>query len=247
MKQNTVNRTNMKALSQIPLAIIGVILSTLSAHAQSPPTPPTPVEGRQHQITLGLTISSQGASTTATGTHRGTTTTTVAVPISTKRFSNRELLNLLVSKNVITSITGWSVSYFTDLSGNNVGAYIVKTGATPISIDAYLNISKTTGALQGTSTATATVGTTTTTTVTGSNLSLVPLYLGANFQAQGLYSNETATSASSTTVGDFEIDNIVGSDAYNPTTGAPVAFVPATNSIIEGWIYGSEGRKANLP
>ncbi len=237
----------MKALSQIPLAIIGVILSTLSAHAQSPPTPPTPVEGRQHQITLGLTISSQGASTTATGTHRGTTTTTVAVPISTKRFSNRELLNLLVSKNVITSITGWSVSYFTDLSGNNVGAYIVKTGATPISIDAYLNISKTTGALQGTSTATATVGTTTTTTVTGSNLSLVPLYLGANFQAQGLYSNETATSASSTTVGDFEIDNIVGSDAYNPTTGAPVAFVPATNSIIEGWIYGSEGRKANLP
>jgi len=238
----------MKALSKIPLAIAGVILSSVSAHAQSPPTPA--VEGRQHQITLGLTISSQGASTTATGTHRGTTTTIVAVPISTKRFSNRELLNLLVSKSVITSIAGWSVSYFTDLSGNNVGAYIVKTGATPISIDAYLNISKTTGALQGTSTATATTGTTTTTTttkVTGSNLSLVPLYLGANFQAQGLYSNKTATSTSSTTVGDFEIDNIVGSDAYNPTTGVPVAFVPATNSIIQGWIYGSSGRKANLP
>jgi len=123
----------------------------------------------------------------------------------------------------------------------------VKAGATPISIDAYLNISKTTGALQGTSTATATTGTTTTTTVTGSNLSMVPLYLGASFQAQGLYSNDTATSTTTTTVGEFEIDNIVGSDAYNPTTGAPVAFVPATNSIIEGWIYGSEGRKANLP
>jgi len=158
-----------------------------------------------------------------------------------------ELLNLLVTKGVIPSITGWSISYFTDLSGQNVGAYIVKTGATPISIDAYLNIGKTTGALQGTATATATTGTTTTTTVTGSNLSLVPVILGAGFHAQGLYSNETATTAPNTTVGDFEIDNIGGSDAYDPTSGAPVAFVPTTNSIIQGWIYGGEGKKANLP
>ena len=152
-----------------------------------------------------------------------------------------------MTKGVITSVTGWSISYFTDLSGQNVGAYIVKTGASPISSDACLSIGKTTGALQGTATATATTGTTTTTTVTGSNLSLVPLNLGAGFQAQGLYSNETTTSAPNTTVGDFEIDNIGGSDAYDPTTGAPVAFVPATNSIIQGWIYGAEGKKANLP
>jgi len=150
-----------------------------------------------------------------------------------------------VTKSVITSISGWSICYFTDLSGNNVGAYIVKTGATPISIDAYLSISKTTGALQGTATTTATTGTTT--KVTGSNLSLVPLYLGAGFQAQGLYSNATATTTPNTTVGGFEIDHIVGSDAYDPTTGVPMAFAPATNRIIEGWIYGGEGKKANLP
>ena len=100
-----------------------------------------------------------------------------------------------MTKGVITSVTGWSISYFTDLSGQNVGAYIVKTGASPISSDACLSIGKTTGALQGTATATATIGTTTTTPVTGSNLSLVPLHLGAGFQAQGLYSNETTTRA----------------------------------------------------
>ena len=234
----------MNVSTRISLAIAGQILSSLSAHAQSPPTP---VEGRQHQIILGLTLASQGASTTATGTRRGTTTTTVAVPISTKRFSNRELLNLLVTKSVIPSITGWSVSYFTDLAGNNVGAYIVKTGATPISIDAYLNISKTTGALQGTATATATAGTTTTTKVTGSNLSMVPLFIGGSFQAQGLYSNDTVTNAPNTTVADFEIDNVVGSDAYDPTTGAAVTFAAASNSIIQGWIYGATGKTANLP
>ena len=123
----------MKASSRIPLAIAGLTLSALSEHAQSQPTP---VEGRQHKVVLELAISSQGASTTTTRTRRGTTITTVAQPtISTKRFSNRELLNLLVTKGVITDITGWSISYFTDLSGNNVGAYIVKAGATPININ----------------------------------------------------------------------------------------------------------------
>lgn len=240
---NPIEDTTMKTSSHLPLAIIGLTLSSLNAHAQ----PSAPVEGRQHRIILELTISSQGATTTTTRTRRGVTVTTVAQPpITTKRFSNKDLLNLLVTKGVITDITGWSISYFTDLSGNNVGAYIVKTGATPISIDAYLGIDKATAALQGSATTTLTTSSTTTTTVTGSNLALVPLHLGAGFQVQGIYSNDTATNAPNTTVGDFAIDNIGGTDAYD-STGAPVTFVPATNGIMQGSIYGTWGVKANLP
>jgi len=231
----------MKA--RIALAIAGLTLSTLNAYAVSPPTP---VEGRRHMVTLEFTISSQGQTTTTTRTRGTTTRTTVAQPISTKRFSNRQLLNLLVTKGVISDITGWSVSYFTDLSGHNVGAYIVKTGVSPISVDAYLHIGNSTDALQGSTTTTTTTGTTTTTTATGSNLSLVSLHLWAGFQAQGVYGNDTATSAPNTTVGSFEIDNIVGSDAYD-SNGAPVTFVPATNSIIQGSVYGTLGKNADLP
>jgi len=97
-----------------------------------------------------------------------------------------ELLNLLVTKGVIPSITGWSISYFTDLSGQNVGAYIVKTGATPISVDAYLSIGKTTGALQGTATATATTGTTTT-VICPTNCQTNPLPRGALYANASQY------------------------------------------------------------
>ena len=236
-------KTTMNSTSSIQLALIGLTFSWSAAHAQSPPT----VEGRQHRVILELTISSQGAPTTTTKTRRGTTITTVSQPnLTTKRFSNKELLNLLVTKGVITDITGWSVSYFTDLTGANVGAYIVKTGATPISIDAYLGIGKSTAALQGATTTTLTSTSTTSTTVTGSNVALVPLHVGAGFQAQGVYSNDTGTVAPNTTVMDFEVDQIAGSDAYD-SNGAPVPFAPATNSILQGSIYGGWGVKANLP
>lgn len=235
----------MKTMIQIPLVLSGLVLASAGANAQGTST--TPVAGTQHELVLGLAISSQGTSTTQTRTRGSTTITTVTQPIIvTKRFSNKELLNLLVTKGVITSITGWSVSYFTDLTGQNFGAYIVKSGATPINIGSYLNLGASTATLQQSSSQTRTSGTTTTTTVTGSNLSLLPLQVGAGFQAQGILSNDTSTTGTSTTVQDFEIDSILGTDAYN-TSGSPVPFSPATNNIIQGWIWAGWGQSANLP
>lgn len=237
----------MKTTIQIPLVLGGLALGSALANAQG--TPSTPVAGTQHSLALGLVISSQGTTTTKIKTRGSTTITTVTEPIIvTKRFSNRELLNLLVTKGVITSITGWSLSYYTDLTGQNVGTYIVKSGATPIKIDSYLSLGTPSASLQQSTSQTRTTGTTSTTTVTGWNLSVIPVQVGAGFHAQGALSNDTSTSATNaTTIQDFEVDGILGTDAYDPTTGAPVPFVSSANSILQGWIYGGWGQSANLP
>lgn len=78
-------------------------------------------------------------------TTRGTTSTSTSEKsskIAVKRISNKEILEALVEAEVITSITGYSISFYMDDESDDGGVFhLVKAGSPAINIGQYLYIS----------------------------------------------------------------------------------------------------------
>jgi len=76
---------------------------------------------------------------------RGTTSTSTSEKgskIEVKRISNKEILEALVEAEVITSITGYSISFYMDEESDDGGVFhLVKAGSPAINIGQYLYIS----------------------------------------------------------------------------------------------------------